>query len=139
MTGFLLDTNVVSELSKDVPHPNVVAFLSDEDDLWLSSIVIHEIEFGLQLLPPGRRRDAISDVHSSFIAAYRDRILPLDRLGAELAARLRAQARNSGHIVDLGDALIAGTAVANELTVATRNVADFDVLGVNVYDPWGST
>ena len=48
MIGYLLDTNVISELSRDVPNPDVVAFLSDVDDLWLSSVVIHEIEYGLE-------------------------------------------------------------------------------------------
>ena len=51
MTGYLLDTNVISELSRDAPNPQVISFLDSEDDLWLSSIVLHEIEYGLQLLP----------------------------------------------------------------------------------------
>ena len=65
MTGYLLGTNVISELSRNVPNPDVVAFLSDEDDLWLSSVVAHEIEYGLELLPAGRRRDLLSEIQSS--------------------------------------------------------------------------
>ena len=81
MSGFLLDTNVVSELTKDAPNPRVVAFLTEQDDLWLSALVLHELEFGLQLLPSGQRRDGLRSVLSEFIAAYEDRILPLERTG----------------------------------------------------------
>ena len=136
MTGYLLDTNVVSELSRDVPNPEVIAFLSDEDDLWLSSVVVHEIEYGLELLPVGRRRDLLSEIQYSVMLAYENRILPFDRAAAECAARLRAEARRAGRVVDLGDVLIAGTAKVHELTVATRNVRDFDGLGIDVFDPW---
>ena len=136
MTGYLLDTNVISELSRDVPNPDVVAFLSDADDLWLSSVVIHEIEYGLELLPAGRRRDLLSEIQSSVLLAYVNRILPFDRSVAEWAARMRAAARRAGRVVDLGDVLIAGTAKVHDLTVATRNVRDYEGMGVDVFDPW---
>ncbi len=79
-----------------------------------------------------------------FMAEYRDRILPLDRTGAEWAAQLRAQARRSGRMLDLGDALIAGMAKAHDLAVATRNIVDFEGLDVEVADlgqtlPWINT
>ena len=132
MSGFLLDTNVVSELTKDAPNPRVVAFLTEQDDLWLSALVLHELEFGLQLLPP----DGLRSVLSEFIAAYEDRILPLERTGAERAAQFRAQAHRCGRVLDLGDALIAGTAKVHGLSVATRNVGDFADLDVAVINPW---
>ena len=136
MTGYLIDTNVISELTRDTPHPRVVAFLSKETQVWLSSIVIHEFEFGLQLLPDGHRRDYLFEKYTDIVSTYPERVLSLDRPAAELAAKLRAQARSSGRIVDLGDALIAGTAMAHNLTIATRNVTDFETLGVDVFDPW---
>ncbi len=136
MSGFLLDTNVVSELTKDAPNPRVVAFLTEQDDLWLSALVLHELEFGLQLLPPGQRRDGLRSVLSEFIATYEDRILPLDRTGSERAAQFRAQAHRSGRVLDLGDALIAGTAKVHGLSVATRNVGDFADLDVDIVNPW---
>ncbi len=139
MTGYLLDTNVVSELTKDHPHPNVVAFLENENDTWLSSIVVHEIEFGLQLLPAGQRRSTLSNHYAEYLAYFSDRILPIDRSAAELAAKYRARARGSGIVVDLGDALIAGTAMAHGLTIATRNVRDFHGLGLDLYNPWDAT
>ena len=138
MNGFLLDTNVVSELTKKAPDTRVLAFLMGHDDLWLSAIVLHELNFGFSLLPPRRRRDSIEATLSVFATEYDDRILPVGRLEAAQAAALRARAHRSGRILDLGDALIAGTAKTNDLAVATRNVRDFDGLDLVVVNPWHS-
>lgn len=136
MTGILLDTNVVSELTRDAADPGVLVFLAEHDDLWLSTVVLHELDYGVGLLPSGRRRDAISNALAALIAEYEDRILPVGRPEAAEAAVLRARARHSGRVLDLGDALIAGTAGANDLSVATRNVHDFEGLGLSVVNPW---
>ena len=136
MTGYLLDTNVVSELTRDAPDPQVVAFLNAQDDLWLSSILIHELEHGLQLLPAGRRRDLLYEMKSSIVSTYDGRILSLDVPAAEWAAQLRAQARSSGRVLDMGDALIAGIARSNGLVLATRNIGDFQAVDVEVVNPW---
>ena len=136
MNGFLLDANVISEITKERPDRRVVAFLTEQRDLWLPVVVLHELEFGLRLMPQGRRLDSLRAILLEFIAEYEDRILPLDRAGAELAAEFRAQAQRSGRMLDLGDALIAGTARVHDLAIATRNVGDFDYLGVSVTNPW---
>ena len=136
MTAYLLDTNVVSELTRDAPHPRVIAFLAGQNDIWLSAMVMHELAYGLQLLPPGRRADRLRAMQSHIVSEYEDRILPLDRTAAEWAARLRAKARRSGHVLDLGDALNAGTAKAHGLSLATRNTTDFAGLDVDVANPW---
>ena len=133
---FLLDTNVISELTRNAPNSQVIKFLSEQNDLWLPSIVIHEIEYGLRLLPPGWRRDRLYAMQSSIVSLYDDRILPLDRASAEWAAQFRAEARRAGHTLDLGDALIAGIAKANALTIATRNIADFQGINVAIFNPW---
>ena len=138
MSGFLLDTNVVSELTGSAPDSQVMAFLAEQHDLWLSAMAVHELAFGLQLLPSGQRRDVLQSVLSGIITDYQDRILHVDRRGAEWAAYFRAQARRSGRVLDLGDALVAGTARAHDLSVATRNVADFSGLDVDVTNPWGT-
>ena len=136
MTGFLLDTNVVSELNRPRPDAAVVAFLANGADLWLSAVVLHELDFGVQQLQPGRRRERYRQTLSDFVAQYVDRILPVGRTEAVQAASLRANARRMGRVLHLGDALIAGTARAHDLAVATRNVRDFAGLGVAVVDPW---
>lgn len=136
VSGILLDTNVVSELTKDAPDSRVVAFLTRHSDLWVSSIVLHELDFGVRLLPEGRRRDVLRSALAEIVTAYADRVLPLERREAESAAELRATAHRSGRVLHLGDALIAGTAKAHGLAVATRNVKDFDGLDVEVTNPW---
>ena len=139
MTGYLLDTNVVSELSRAIPDQAVVDFLSEQEDLWISVILIHEIEYGLQLLPQGRRRNRLSELQASILETFTDRILPLDRAGAEWSAEFRAQARYAGRTVDVVDALLAGIAKSHSLTVPTRNTALFSHLDVDVVDPWESS
>jgi len=136
MNGFLLHTNVVSELTMDATDARVLDFLAAHRDLWRSVIVLYELDVGIGLLPPGRRRDGISAAVTMLVSEYEDRILRVDRQAARQAADLKAQAQRSGHILDLGDALIAGTAMANDLSLATRNVRDFEGLGLNVIDPW---
>ncbi len=136
MRGFLLDTNVVSEVAKPAPDPNVTAFLAERIDLWLSVVVIHELEYGVRLMPAGRRRDARRATLTALTAGFHRRVLPIGREAAGHAARLRAHARRAGRAVHLGDALIAGTATANDLVLATRNVDDFAPFDIELLNPW---
>jgi predicted nucleic acid-binding protein len=136
LNGILLDTNVISELTRNEPDARVVSFLGARQDLWVSSVVLHELEFGLRLLPHGRRREELESAVAKFVTGYADRILPLDRREAEAAAVLRVRAQQSGRTLHLGDALIAGTARAHDIAVATRNVTDFGGLDVAVINPW---
>ena len=136
MNGYLVDTNVVSELVKSQPEMRVIAFLSDNPDLWLSVVTLHEMRFGLHLMPRGRRREDLSFALSAFVAEHDDRILPVNREDAAEAAILRANCRRSGRTLNFADALIAGTAKANDLILATRNVSDFERLGVEIINPW---
>ena len=136
MTGFLLDTNVVSELMAPVPDSRVDRFLEGRNDLWLSALVLHELEFGVQLLPLGRRRDLLRRYLSGIESEYRERTLPITRAEARTSARLRWRAHRSGRVLHVADALIAATAAVQELTLVTRNVRDFEGLGVPVVNPW---
>ena len=137
MTGFLLDTNVVSEAIKPDPDPRVTEFLRDRHDrLWLSVVVLYEMEYGVHLLPRGRRRLAVANLIAGIVTNYENRILPLNREAAQQAAMLRARARRAGGPGQTADALIAGTAAANELVVATRDTGDFAPFDVEVLNPW---
>ena len=138
MSGYLVDTNVVSELVKRSPHPAVVNFLSAQNDLWLSAIVVEELELGVRLLPEGRRRDGLKDWLSKIMEDFDQRILPVETPEAVWAATLRARAHREGRVLELADALIAGTAMTKNLPVATRNIVDFDYLGIAVINPWES-
>ena len=136
MSGYLLDTNVVSEIFRGRPDLQVRSFLAEQEELWLPVIALHELEFGLNLLPPGRRREDLRTALSSYVEAYADFILPVTRAEAEQAALLRVQARRGGRVLHLADALIAGTAIVHNLILATRNVKDFAALEVDVVNPW---
>lgn len=136
MNGYLLDTNVISELTKPVPTKSVIAFLSETRDLWISTVTLHELTFGIGLMPKGKRRETIAQTVDTFTVEYHDRIIPIEQSEVREAALLRAGAQKTGQIVSLGDALIAGTARAHALAVVTRNVADFQGLGVDLINPW---
>ena len=136
MSGYLLDTNTILELTKEEPDPAVIDFLNAHDDLWLPVIVVEELELGIQLLPEGRRRDALREWLTRVLAEFGDRISPVARREAEWAAAFQARVHRSGGELELGDALIAGTAMANEMAIVTRNVRDFEGLGVEVFNPW---
>lgn len=136
MIGVLLDTNVVSETVRPEPEERVLRFLSTDRRFWLSTIVLHELDFGVRMLPLGRRRDRIAAAMGSLAALHADRILPVGLEEAEEASRLRARARQSGRALDLGDALIAATAAVNGLALATRNTGDFEGLDLEVINPW---
>jgi len=137
MTEYALDTNVVSEPTKDVPNPLVIAFLNEQTaQLWLPSVVVHEMEYGIQRLPQGQRRNRLRGMVDGIVASYDNRILPLERDGAEWAALFRVQANRAGRLLRISDALIAGIAKANDLAVVTRNVRDFDGLDIEVVNPW---
>lgn len=136
MTGYLLDTNVLSELTKAAPEPQVIEFLSSNGDTWLPAIVMCELEFGLQILPEGRRLDQLRSLQSALLEEYEDRIIPIGRREAEMTAILQADARKAGYTVSLADALVAGTARVHDLIVVSRNVKDFDPMSVTIYNPW---
>ena len=136
MTGYLLDTNVVSESCRAAPEPRVLEFLVRQEDLWLSSIVLHELQLGLHLMSQGRRRDVIRAQLLRVNDEFGDRVIAVGPAEARLAAQFRAQRQEAGRPLHLGDALIAGTAAAHDLILATRNAKDFAGLEVVVANPW---
>ena len=136
MSGFLLDTNVVSEMTKATPYPVVAELMATRRDLWLSVIVIHELRYGITILDEGRRRDELHLWLSQILNRFSGRILSLDQQSSELAASLRARARRSGRTLNVPDALIAGTAGSRSMTLITRNVRDFHGLDIEIVNPW---
>jgi len=134
---FLLDTNVLSELRRrDRTDPRVAAWADHVDaaDLFLSVITILEIEAGTLML---QRRDAAQGtvlrawIDKKVLPAFEGRILSVDTAVAQRCARLHVPDPRAER-----DALIAATALVNRLTVVTRNVADFQPMGVDLLNPW---
>lgn len=136
MKAYLLDTNVISEIMTTEPNQRVIDFLAQIKESYLSVITLHELHYGLQLLPEGQRRNTIANKLQSLLTHYIDYIIPVNQVIALQAAVLRADAKQEGRIVHLADALIASTAKVNNWIVATRNTNDFIDSGVEIIDPW---
>ncbi|WMS45344.1 type II toxin-antitoxin system VapC family toxin (plasmid) [Acuticoccus sp. MNP-M23] len=136
MTGVLLDTNVISELTRPNRDAYVIAFLEALEDGYVSTITLHELTYGLERLQDGARRQALAETIERFLSLYQDRILPVSTPEARAAAVLRAGQAERGRVLHLADALIAATALVQGLTIATRNIGDFEGLGVVLHNPW---
>jgi toxin FitB len=137
--GIVLDTNVVSEPKRAVPDPHVVAWYARRpaDDLYLTSTVLAELAFGIELMPAGRRRRSLEGwLRGRVMRAFQGRILPFDHDAALVYGRLMAAARRQGRPARVGDAEIAAVAICHGFVVATRNTSDFAVFGVPLVDPW---
>lgn len=140
MPGFLLDTNVVSELMKRRPDPRVVAWVESiaEDLLHLSVITIGEIRKGVDLLADEdpRRAALVSWLDRDVRLRFAGRILVLDDAVAERWGQIEALARKRRLTVPTVDAQLAATALHHALTFATRNTEDVEATGVPVINPW---
>lgn len=137
MSGFILDTNVLSETARERPNPNVIAFLAGLDSAYISVLSIHELVYGIERLEPGtKRRLALADAIDNLVGTFGDRILIVGEAEARSAAMMRAAAEKSGRTVHVVDSLIAATALVHGLTVASRNAKDFEGLGVSIRNPW---
>ncbi|WP_161913291.1 type II toxin-antitoxin system VapC family toxin [Methylosinus sp. C49] len=135
----LLDTNVVSELVKARPHPLVLAWLDRHpfSSVWISTISVMELRFGLELLDPSRRKAELAAALARLTeSTFGDRIAPFDLKAAEAAGRLAAARRRNGTTVDHRDTQIAGIALAHRARLVTRNLRDFADLDVEVTNPW---
>jgi predicted nucleic acid-binding protein len=135
--GFLLDTNVPSELTRPSPDPRVIRWVASHDDLHLSVISIGELRRGLALLAPGKRRLQLEHWFGhSLLPLVATRILPITQPIADRWGLLGAECQLRGAPLNLADGLIAATALEHRLTVVTRNGKDFAGLGVAILNPW---
>ncbi|WP_316213628.1 MULTISPECIES: PIN domain-containing protein [unclassified Bradyrhizobium] len=138
----LLDTNVISEVLKLAPAPQVIGWLdANFSNTAISSITIFELGAGLAWLTDGRRKDKLQNAIGRAIRRFGTRVYAFDAAAAQSAALLLAQARAQGHALHqvpkkLADLQIAGIASAYGLQLATRNVGDFDGLGLGLINPW---
>jgi predicted nucleic acid-binding protein len=141
VSGFLLDTNVLSEFSRSAipPNPNVQRWMeSAQPDLLFTSVLsVGEIRKGIELLSPGKkRRDLEQWLDSDLYGWFGSNLLPVTKAISErwgvFAARSQERGRPLGNI----DGLLAATAFEHGLTVATHNTKHFEGLGVTIFDPW---
>jgi predicted nucleic acid-binding protein len=139
VSGFLLDTNIISELVKPRPEPSVTAWIegTDESLLYLSVLTLGEIRRGIAALPQSRRRAALEAwLDKDLRARFEGRILVIDYEVADRWGLLSAAARNSGIALPVIDGLLAATALEHNLTLVTRDTGQIPTMGVAVFNPW---
>ena len=134
---YLVDANVLSEPTKAAPDARVVDWLrANEREITIDPVILGEIRFGILLLPKGRRRTSLERWFDAGV--QRIHCVPWEAGTGIAWAGLLARLRASGRAMPIKDSLIAATALVHELTVVTRNRADFEKAGVQVVDPWAA-
>jgi toxin FitB len=139
MSGFLLDTNCISELVRSKPEPRVLQWMeaADESLLYLSVLSLGEIRKGLAMLPQSRRRTQLETwLEAELRARFSGRILPIDPTIADRWGLLAADAKRKGKALSAIDGLLAATALQHNLTIVSRNVSDFANTQAPILNPW---
>jgi toxin FitB len=134
----ILDTNVISALMNDPPDSKVVDWFDRQagSSIWTTSVTVLEIQFGLQLMPAGKRRTGLSHVFEQILEEIQSRIAGLDEEAARRTADLMASRQKAGRAGELRDSMIAGIVLARNATLATRNVVHFRDISATVVNPW---
>jgi len=140
MSGFLLDTNITSETLRPNPNATVTDWLqaqSSRDVQFVSVITIGELRRGVTLLPQSLRRTKLEQfIEITVPLWFEERVLPVTQAIAERWGVLDALRQGAGTPLGVADGLIAATALEHNLTLVTRNVKDFDDLGLRLFNPW---
>lgn len=135
----LLDTNVVSEIMRPQPEPNVLAWLAAQDAtrLCLAALTVAEIRRGLERLPSGTRREQLESGFNTFLTqGFSGRVFPFTESTAAIYAPIYAKRVDAGLGVGEIDLLIAAIAAENRASIATRNTSDFEATGLKLINPW---
>jgi predicted nucleic acid-binding protein len=134
----VLDTNVVSEAMKPEPHPAVLAWLNEQavETLYLSSVTLAELLFGIGALPTGKRKDMLAQALDGLMGLFRDRVLPFDADAARRYAQLAVTAKAGGRGFPTPDGYIAAIAASRAFIVASRDTAPYEAVSVTVINPW---
>ncbi len=134
----ILDTNVVSELMRPDPAPQVAAWVRDRDrhELRTTVITVAEIRYGIARLPDGRRKQVLLTAASDIFRTFGDQVLPIDAAAAELYPVIACGRERSGNPIAGFDALIAAVCRSRGAALATRNLSDFEGTGLQLIDPW---
>ncbi|WIY82362.1 type II toxin-antitoxin system VapC family toxin [Propionimicrobium sp. PCR01-08-3] len=134
----VLDTNVISEVMRPRPEARVQAWLDGQsiDTLYVSSITVAELLFGVGALPVGARKDRLRKAADGLLALFAGRVLAFDQESARRYAEIAVDARRLGRSLAVADGYIAAIAASRSFAVATRNVSDFEYAGVEIINPW---
>ena len=137
----VLDTNVVSELMRPAPSPQVLAWLNAQtpDTLWLTSVSVAELLFGIARLPDGARKQAFVQAAKRMLDEdFTNRVLVFDLEAASVFADLAATSERAGRPISLADGQIASICLVHNASLVTRNEKDFTHLGVQVVNAWNT-
>jgi predicted nucleic acid-binding protein len=134
----VLDTNVVSEAMKPEPNAAVHEWLNDQvaDTLYITSITLAELLFGIGALPAGRRKEMLAQALEGLLQLFRGRVLPFDSEAARRFADLAVAARAVGRGFPTSDGYIAAIAESRGFIVASRDTAPYEAAGMTVLNPW---
>ena len=133
----LVDTNVISELWRAEPNPDVLAWIDAQtvETLYLSAVTVAELRFGLATMPQGKRRTVYQErLEKEVLPTFAGRVLPFDLDASQAYADLMAQAQ--GKAIGKAAGYIAATAAACGLMVATRDIRPFEAAGLKIVNPW---
>ncbi|MFA7096830.1 MAG: type II toxin-antitoxin system VapC family toxin [Gammaproteobacteria bacterium] len=135
----LLDTNVVSEAMRPEPHPAVRNWLNEQsaETLYLSSVTLAELLFGIAALPAGRRKNTLESALDGLMELFGDRVLSFDLDAARHYAELAVTARTAGLGFPTPDGYIAAIAASRGFIVASRDTSPYQAAGLRVINPWG--
>jgi predicted nucleic acid-binding protein len=132
-----VDTNVLSETSRKSPDPEVIKWLArNRRRLRMPAVVLAELRYGVEKLPPSRQRTELERWLASLTAGFEGRILAFDAKAAEAHGRLRARLKLQGKAMDAPDSYLAAIALSLGIPVASRNLKHFEHAGVELIDPW---
>jgi toxin FitB len=136
----VLDTNVLSALMRQVPEQKVVVWLNDQPriSIWTTSITVLEIQYGLEIMPAGKRRSALTRSFDALLEAIGGRVLAFDVAAAQKTAILMETRKRKGSAIELRDNMIAGIVIAQHATLATRNTPHFEDAGISLINPWSA-
>lgn len=135
----IVDTNVVSEPLKPNRNQRVIDWLDEQasETLYLTAISLSELEFGIEIMPKGKRREVLRNTLGELLLAlFGSRILPFDREAAKAYGLLVGKAKVAGKSISIADGQIGAIAAAHGFTIATRDAVPFTVLGIPVINPW---
>jgi predicted nucleic acid-binding protein len=134
----VLDTHVVSEAMKPQPHPAVRAWLNGQatQTLYLSSVSVAELLFGIGSLPVGKRKDMLAQTLDGLMRLFRDRVLPFDIDAAQCYAKLAVTAKVAGRGFPTPAGYIAAIAASRGFIVASRDTVPYEAASVTVINPW---
>lgn len=138
MNGYLVDTNVLSELTKPSPLPEVEVFLQKaKDRIFVSVFSIGEVRKGIAGLPMSNKRASLEDwLDNEILLWFADRLLPVTLEVAERWGELAAQLKAKGRPRPVVDSVLGATALTHGLILVTRNVRDYQDMGVTIFNPW---